>query len=121
MRISDWSSDVCSSDLTGTDAAVDQLAAQLDDEAAEDGGIDMGRDLDIAADAGLEVRGELFQLRGAQRVRARDRGGRLAAVRGGARVIGADHRAKIGKARTEARRVGEECVSTCRVRWSPYH
>src|SRR3546814_2692954 len=86
MRISDWSSDVCSSDLTGTDAAVDQLAAQLDDEAAEDGGIDMGRDLDIAADAGLEVRGELFQLRGAQRVRARDRGGRLAAVRGDDRV-----------------------------------
>src|SRR3546814_1863572 len=58
----------------------------------------MGRDLDIAADAGLEVRGELFQLRGAQRVRARDRGGRLAAVRGDDRVIGAAHRAKLGKA-----------------------
>src|SRR3546814_11641848 len=24
-------------------------------------------------------------------------------------------------ARSEARRVGEECVSTCRSRWSPYH
>src|SRR3546814_11353761 len=23
--------------------------------------------------------------------------------------------------RSEARRVGKECVSTCRVRWSPYH
>src|SRR3546814_12323412 len=24
-------------------------------------------------------------------------------------------------ARSEERRVGQECVSTCRVRWSPYH
>src|SRR3546814_15896142 len=24
-------------------------------------------------------------------------------------------------ARSEARRVGNECVSTCRSRWSPYH
>src|SRR3546814_17665296 len=24
-------------------------------------------------------------------------------------------------ARSEERRVGEECVSTCRSRWSPYH
>src|SRR3546814_21186406 len=119
MRISDWSSDVCSSDLTGTDAAVDQLAAQLDDEAAEDGGIDMGRDLDIAADAGLEARGELFQLRGAQRVRARDRGGRLAAVRGAGRVIGLDHRANNPQAavlgKSEGHRVGEACVSTCDI------
>jgi hypothetical protein len=49
---------------TGTDAAVDQLAAQLDDEAAEDGGVDGGRDLDVAADTGLEVRGQRLQLRG---------------------------------------------------------
>src|SRR3546814_14730028 len=25
------------------------------------------------------------------------------------------------KARSEERRVGKECVSTCRSRWSPYH
>src|SRR3546814_21163734 len=25
------------------------------------------------------------------------------------------------KTRSEARRVGKECVSTCRSRWSPYH
>src|SRR3546814_19530298 len=25
------------------------------------------------------------------------------------------------KARSEERRVGNECVSTCRSRWSPYH
>src|SRR3546814_19194270 len=27
----------------------------------------------------------------------------------------------IVKARSEERRVGNECVSTCRSRWSPYH
>src|SRR3546814_6623220 len=26
-----------------------------------------------------------------------------------------------GKVRSEERRVGNECVSTCRSRWSPYH
>src|SRR3546814_10960896 len=25
------------------------------------------------------------------------------------------------KARSEERRVGQECVNTCRTRWSPYH
>src|SRR3546814_6514052 len=26
-----------------------------------------------------------------------------------------------GETRSEERRVGQECVSTCRSRWSPYH
>src|SRR3546814_19647919 len=30
-------------------------------------------------------------------------------------------RANPGLYRSEERRVGEECVSTCRSRWSPYH
>src|SRR3546814_19417806 len=33
--------------------------------------------------------------------------------------IGRGHGAVV--ARSEERRVGEECVSTCRSRWSPYH
>src|SRR3546814_6596009 len=65
---------------TGTDAAVDQLAAQLDDEAAEDGGVDGRGDSDVAADTGFEVLGQLFDLRGAERVRAGDLRGHLAAV-----------------------------------------
>src|SRR3546814_14814519 len=32
------------------------------------------------------------------------------------------HRATVdGEFRSEERRVGKECVSTCRSRWSPYH
>src|SRR3546814_12384695 len=29
--------------------------------------------------------------------------------------------AQAAKSRSEERRVGKECVSTCRLRWSPYH
>src|SRR3546814_18196210 len=65
MRISDWSSDVCSSDLA-------------DDP------------LDLVAGA--------------------DGNGRF----------GHDHGEAI-ECRSEERRVGNECVSTCRSRWSPYH
>src|SRR3546814_4830672 len=28
---------------------------------------------------------------------------------------------RSGRGRSEERRVGNECVSTCRSRWSPYH
>src|SRR3546814_10942325 len=28
---------------------------------------------------------------------------------------------QAGRDRSEERRVGQECVSTCRSRWSPYH
>src|SRR3546814_6932923 len=30
-------------------------------------------------------------------------------------------RLPMGEGRSEERRVGQECVSTCRSRWSPYH
>src|SRR3546814_11454445 len=33
----------------------------------------------------------------------------------------AEVREGLRSARSEERRVGEECVSTCRSRWSPYH
>src|SRR3546814_16304934 len=74
MRISDWSSDVCSSDLGA--------------RRAQPGGR-------------------------AQRAGRRRRPGAAA------------RRAEIdrpeGQCRSAERRVGQECVSTCRSRWSPYH
>src|SRR3546814_14591123 len=30
-------------------------------------------------------------------------------------------RSNVQRQRSEERRVGQECVSTCRSRWSPYH
>src|SRR3546814_14965791 len=100
MRSSDWSSDVCSSDLLGD--LLDQ-ARLLDLE----GNL---RDDDLKTAAlrllGLPARP---QAEGAP-----------------ARPVGLDDaRAPLdqdaaGRDRSEERRVGKECVSTCRSRWSPY-
>src|SRR3546814_12066280 len=99
MRISDWSSDVCSSDLAA----------------------------DLAADAGVGGGALCFVEhlrlgRAALRRAAEERLQRLLGGRIGAGARGAGGRRderEIG--RSEERRVGKECVSTCRSRWSPYH
>src|SRR3546814_18493933 len=98
MRISDWSSDVCSSDfdvppvLLGVDV---QALVALGEE----------RQQHLAGD------GPAF---------ARHPGpGDLQAG-----VLDMDDRqggVLAGMPRSEERRVGKECVSTCRSRWSPYH
>src|SRR3546814_5622316 len=92
MRISDWSSDVCSSDLEA--AAV---PAGLVPPGRE------GRRRTGAAPRPARLRVRLPAARHRD-LPARDQ--LLPAER-------AD--------RSEERRVGKECVSTCRSRWSPYH
>src|SRR3546814_5074705 len=100
MRISDWSSDVCSSDL-----AVDQalLAGEVHRPRACPRGDQevprlMGPAVDDEPVLGLERRGAVE---------------RLDTVAGEARFHVLGHR-------SEERRVGKECVGTCRSRWSPY-
>src|SRR3546814_15028535 len=100
MRISDWSSDVCSSDLR----AVDELDGVRDDAMRI---LDFGREgcgLEREA-AGTELLHPPIE-RGVARI-----GVRASIAR----------RVPILAPRTEERRVGKECVSTCRPRWSPYH
>src|SRR3546814_12554276 len=105
MRISDWSSDVCSSDLGENrgellfihklravlyiphDRRPDEISGALSRFAA-------GDDPAIATSAFEDFLG-LLELRG---------------------IL---HGAHLG--RSEERRVGKECVSTCRSWWSPYH
>src|SRR3546814_18098932 len=103
MRISDWSSDVCSSDLArtkyleGMDGDIDDLDRLVDEMLVytrlERGSpeltfqmVDLGALVD-------QVIGELAPLRADVRV----------------------------ERRSEERRVGKECVSKCRSRWSPSH
>src|SRR3546814_21202180 len=91
MRISDWSSDVYSSDLLIGDRVDDAaLAADEDRRAVPLAALKPGRfnPRRNFAEAQLE---ELA-------ASTRERG-----------------------LRSEERRVGKECVSTCRSRWSPYH
>src|SRR3546814_11309957 len=97
MRISDWSSDVCSSDLLGGhgsgfrgDEVVARAFEQLGEHAA------------------------LFFAHAGQRT--------LAHAFAALIDVLPDRQAGFGQVdRSEERRVGKECVSTCRSRWSPYH
>src|SRR3546814_13694392 len=93
MRISDWSSDVCSSDLGAGAPPVGVVGC----------GIDVpypSRHRDLwrrVGEAGLLLSETPLGIRpSAWRFPARNR-------------------------RSEERRVGKECVSTCRSRWSPSH
>src|SRR3546814_3475312 len=95
MRISDWSSDVCSSDLRVVLAQ--PLLRAL-----------------VAASATMNFFGRMF-LAVYVLYMTRDLG--LGPVGVGLVLAtgGID-----SLARSEERRVGKECVSTCRSRWSPY-
>src|SRR3546814_15541197 len=100
MRISDWSSDVCSSDLLAT----------VDSEWKDD---DKRLIVWTAPYTGARLE-EICQLQ-AEDVR-KEKGVWILDIHGeGERSV------KNKASRSEERRVGKECVSTCRSRWSPYH
>src|SRR3546814_21117533 len=98
MRISDWSSDVCSSDLT-----------------IEHGGVVIDGPLNLASSGAVHA-SEMYarnvlnfvSLFVKDRARAFDWNDELLA-----RTVWPE------RERSEERRVGTECVSPCRSRWSP--
>src|SRR3546814_19453881 len=121
MRISDWSSDVCSSDLfDGCVKDVDHFDCKrykakpnfivLKGEAETT--IDVFSDFQVNARLSGQwspdplISNEGFSLGG------------MSSVRG---YYESEALADYGFSRSEERRVGNECVSTCRSRWSPYH
>src|SRR3546814_18133202 len=99
MRISDWSSDVCSSDLTSMDAIRNR-------------GYE-GRDSFVRLNAGM-VEGAVVQhIRSLLRTPEIAARAMAAARRNDPAMTEND----VVNARSEERRVGKECVSTCRSRW----
>src|SRR3546814_16067382 len=103
MRISDWSSDVCSSDLRKVMHGTRNFAKEEAMSAAQCAqAIQYGADLikDLVSDS---VAGSIAD----------------SAAVSSCNTIGFGEMG-IGN-RSEERRVGKECVSTCRSRWSPYH
>src|SRR3546814_11899651 len=102
MRISDWSSDVCSSDLIETDAFLNEMVRLRGDVSKLRRWLLPHRDVlyalsrdDFQQIAESDSRDQYRHLNG--------------------------HFDNAVDARSEERRVGKECVSTCRSRWSPYH
>src|SRR3546814_16310368 len=111
MRISDWSSDVCSSDLDGDGAftLVDDRIAWRNTPFARL----------AAGDTVLTPRIEVLHsdfLDGPARDRLRKREATWLT-----RHIRAQLKPLIRTPRSDERRVGNEGVSTFRSRWSPYH
>src|SRR3546814_14948964 len=105
MRISDWSSDVCSSDLLAKDNLPRGLAHAHDNPLPASA---FSHRFGFEPD---QLRGSLIEgfLKDRYGIDPDDR----EAIPG---------RADRGLAlRSEERRVGKECVSTCRCRWSLYH
>src|SRR3546814_19247386 len=119
MRISDWSSDVCSSDLDALDGVLgvgggahqldhrklrngEALRSAFDDQRRDDG--EGERNLDDELGAATLDRGQL------------DGAADLLDV--GAHHVHADAAARDRGPRTDERRVGKEGGSTCRSRWA---
>src|SRR3546814_6654109 len=96
MRISDWSSDVCSSDLFMSDGGDAILTADRDF-------LENAPQVEAVFNTGAKVI-------------------HLPAKWGQARgTLQAAHILMWWSRRSEERRVGKECVSTSRYRWSPSH
>src|SRR3546814_19013267 len=116
MRISDWSSDVCSSDLIG-----DELGAVVivDAEYLQDAGVRQeGAGAALVERAELvnvlQDRPELDAVAGHEAHSALDG---FEAAEGGELI----EQEQDGAGRTEERRVGKECARTCSTRWGPKH
>src|SRR3546814_17103381 len=104
MRISCWSSDVCSSDMPD----------------AEHLGL-LARRFQLCALAEVGGEGDHLAAIGLLQPFQDHRGVEAAGIGENHLLDAAVFAAAHGEHRSAERRVGTECVSPCRSRWSPYH
>src|SRR3546814_13971470 len=97
MRISDWSSDVCSSDLFVRPIYREKLIRRIY-EGLNPGGVLVISEKILAEDSLFNRNFIKYYYDYKRR----------------------NHYSEL-EIRSEERRVGKECASTCRSRWSPYH
>src|SRR3546814_11590001 len=106
MRISDWGSDVCSSDLDRVGMARQIVYSRK-------------VLMEIIDIGGWEEDGSLSPVQ-KDRLMEGIRG-RTLVTSPRADIVQISYRDVHPERRSEERRVGNECVSTCRSRWTPYH
>src|SRR3546814_11935832 len=106
MRISDWSSDVCSSDLKGGVLFIDEAYKLGEGVYGEEALVTI-----LEAMTSPEYKGLVIIIAGYEK--------EIETML--ARNVGLKSRFTQFFDRSEERRVGKECVSTGRSRWSLYH
>src|SRR3546814_14982019 len=116
MRISDWSSDVCSSDLSAFAAMPAYAEVDADTVMAvlEEAGKFASQVIAPLNGVG-DVEGCTIDAEGAVTTATGFKDAYRQYVDAGWPSLA------CAPERSEERRVGKECVSTCRSRWSPYH
>src|SRR3546814_16023943 len=119
MRISDWSSDVCSSDLTGIEtgypaAELRQWAGRARQWAAGGDPDDLPR---IEAALGKPAGKRAVSIYFLSAAQERHPAAAMALLR----ALGARPAGLFARARSGTRPLGKECVSTCHPHWSPPH
>src|SRR3546814_18774176 len=102
MRISDWSSDVCSSDLMKPSYIIMAAVFAVSSPALAN---ENWQEKDTDGDGQLSRAEHDAGVAAAWTAKDADGNGQLSTA----------------EARSEERRVGKEWISTCRYRWSPYH
>src|SRR3546814_20360001 len=114
MRISDWSSDLCSSDL----GVVAHAARSRGVDGVVCGHIHSAEMREID---GTEYYNDGDWVEGCTAL-VEHHDGRMEILHWAVEVAARSAPTKLAlPARTEARRVGKECASTGKCRWSPYH
>src|SRR3546814_8892246 len=121
MRISDWSSDVCSSDLPTVVLHLlpDQEASEQSDDHSN------LRENDMTASFDFSVQYQVTDS-GVGEAKGKAKGGDGGCLMAFAEAMGKLMQKQVEKiqdfadsiGRSEERRVGKECVSTCSSRWS---
>src|SRR3546814_15076450 len=118
MRISDWSSDVCSSDLWSVAASYGQRSDGRDDMFMLEVGIELPLFTANRQDRGIAARRAEYEAALATREDAR----REQAARIRTDIAQWEALKRQGERdRSEERRVGKECVGKCRARWAQAH
>src|SRR3546814_12377239 len=127
MRISDWSSDVCSSDLRGDGEGLRPVIV----------GVPLLRELrmkwsrNMPRNQRIITPDDIMDLGAFETIRAEKRQENLLRKRFRRLSIGPHVSVhfenwdtmwwQVHEMRSDERSVGKECVSTCRYRWGPYH
>src|SRR3546814_20955289 len=123
MRISHWSSDVCSSDLLAQADDIAQLVRIESELSTRQANLDSLNQQqtwlkDQTSMSTITV--NIAHTSAPEEKEDEEHSAFVGGLIGGWDALSTLGRAMAGT-RSEERRVGKECVRTCRSRWSPYH